>query len=241
MTVTDAVADINARINEIQGRFNASAPQSTSTNASGATPFSQVLAAATLGTAGGILGSGRASAASADASNPSGATGSSVIAAANRYIGVPYVWGGTDPSSGLDCSGLVQRAYQDVGISLPRVASDQARMGTPVASLAAAKPGDLVAFGSPVDHIGIYAGNNQMIVAPHRGDVVKVQNITATPTAIRRIVDRAGDGDYDPTTLTSLASAVAGTGSAFDSMFAAAGAKYGVDPKLLSAVARAES
>jgi cell wall-associated NlpC family hydrolase len=67
------------------------------------------------------------------------------------------------------------------------VSRDQARAGTAVASLAA-RPGDLVAFGSPVDHIGIYAGNNTMVVAPHRGDVVKVQRITRTPTAIRRVV-----------------------------------------------------
>ncbi|CAN5858565.1 hypothetical protein BH23ACT10_BH23ACT10_36800 [soil metagenome] len=51
-----------------------------------------------------------------------------------------------------------------------------------------ARPGDLVAFGSPVDHIRIYAGNGKMVVAPHRGDVVKVQQITRTPTAIRRVV-----------------------------------------------------
>src|SRR3954451_854855 len=104
MPVTDAVADISARINEIQSRFNAPASQSTSATAgaSGATPFSQVLAAATLGTAGGILGSGRTSAAAAsglgNSSNPVGATGSTVTAAASKYLGVTYVWGGTDPN-----------------------------------------------------------------------------------------------------------------------------------------------
>ena len=57
-----------------------------------------------------------------------------------------------------------------------------------MASLADARPGDLIAFGSPVDHIGIYAGDNKMVVAPRTGDVVKVQEVYRTPTAIRRVV-----------------------------------------------------
>ena len=73
-------------------------------------------------------------------------------------------------------------------MSLPRVAADQARVGEPVASLADAVPGDLVAFNDPVDHIGIYAGNGLMVVAPKAGDVVKVQAIYKEPTAIRRVL-----------------------------------------------------
>ena len=115
-------------------------------------------------------------------------TGEDVVADAKKYLGIPYVWGGTNPAKGLDCSGLVQLVYKDMGISLPRTAAQQATQGDKVASLAQAKPGDLVAFGTPVDHIGIYAGNNKMIVAPKRGDVVKVQDIYETPVAIRRIL-----------------------------------------------------
>jgi peptidoglycan DL-endopeptidase CwlO len=120
------------------------------------------------------------------------ATGSEVVDLAQRYLGVPYVWGGDDPS-GFDCSGLVQHVFAQVGVDLPRVSSDQARVGRPVASLAEARPGDLVAFNSPVDHIGIYAGDGMMVVAPHRGDVVKLQRLYSEPTAIRRVLpDNAG-------------------------------------------------
>ena len=59
---------------------------------------------------------------------------------------MPYLWGGTDPAKGLDCSGFVQRSFRDIGVELPRVSADQARAGRPVASLAEARPGDLVAF-----------------------------------------------------------------------------------------------
>lgn len=169
-------------------------------------------------------------------SAPSAGTASegAVVSAAQRYLGVPYVWGGTDPATGLDCSGLVQRVYGDVGIDLPRVSGDQARAGTPVADLASARPGDLVAFGSPVDHIGIFIGDGKMIVAPHRGDVVKVQDIYRTPTAIRRVLP---EGVSLPTI-----GQIAPTGAAaYDRLFQQSAQRTGVPAALLSAVARAES
>ena len=63
----------------------------------------------------------------------------------------------------------------------------QAKAGQAVPSLAQAKPGDLVAFGQPVDHIGIYAGDNKMVAAPYTGAVVRVQEITRPIVAIRRV------------------------------------------------------
>jgi peptidoglycan DL-endopeptidase CwlO len=168
-----------------------------------------------------------------------GNAGEAVVASAKKHLGVPYVWGGTTPR-GFDCSGLVQHVYKEHGITVPRVSRDQARAGRPVASLAEARPGDLVAFGSPVDHIGIYAGDNKMVVAPRRGDVVKVQEIYKTPVAIRRILP---DDAVAPARAASTAP-VAATSSgeaAFTHLFNAAGARHGVDPKLLAAVAKAES
>jgi cell wall-associated NlpC family hydrolase len=102
--------------------------------------------------------------------------------------GKPYVWAASGPGS-FDCSGLVQYAYAAAGISLPHSSSAQASMGQSV-SRADLQPGDLVAFYSPVSHIGIYIGNGMMVHAPTSGDVVKVASIDAmgsSPTAYRRL------------------------------------------------------
>ncbi|MDT0278221.1 C40 family peptidase [Blastococcus goldschmidtiae] len=105
---------------------------------------------------------------------------------------MPYLWGGTDPSKGLDCSGFTQLVYRSQGVELPRVSSQQATAGRAVGSLAEARPGDLLFFDySPtrpgIDHVGIYAGEGKMIAAPQPGDVVKVQE-AGQPTAIRRVL-----------------------------------------------------
>ncbi|MEX2504210.1 MAG: NlpC/P60 family protein [Egicoccus sp.] len=131
------------------------------------------------------LGGVRATPAASD-----GAAGAHILAAGERYLGVPYKWGGTNPDVGLDCSGFTQRTFADLGIQIPRVSVDQAKAGTAVAGLAQAKPGDLVfwkATGGRPNHIGIYAGDNKMLVAPRTGDVVKYQELSRTPDAIRRI------------------------------------------------------
>lgn len=180
-----------------------------------------------------------------------GPTGADAVAAAKQYLGVDYVWGGTDPSKGLDCSGLVQRAYRDLGIELPRVSYDQAKVGTKVDSIEQARPGDLVAFGSPVDHIGIYVGDGKMIQAPHTGDVVRISDIKRPITAIRRVIpdDAASASGINATSLAAATGRATTTGGStgiagaepYEQLFQAAGAKYGLNPRLLAAVAKAES
>lgn len=106
--------------------------------------------------------------------------GGAIVATAQKYLGVPYVWGGTSPR-GFDCSGLVQYVCKQNGISLPRTAASQRGAGKYV-SRADLQPGDLVFFssGGRVNHVGIYIGGGNMIHAPQTGDVVKVSSINST-------------------------------------------------------------
>lgn len=95
-----------------------------------------------------------------------------VIAYAEQFLGVPYVWGGTTPS-GFDCSGLTQYVYRSVGVNLPRTAREQQDAGVQI-SPSAVQPGDLVFQGNPAYHVGIYIGNGQYLHSPQTGDVVKI-------------------------------------------------------------------
>jgi peptidoglycan DL-endopeptidase CwlO len=113
---------------------------------------------------------------------PSG-SGSAVVSKAYAYLGVPYVWGGSSPS-GFDCSGLTSYVYRQVGVSLPRTARQQQNFGTKV-SLSALQPGDLVFWGSPAHHVGIYIGGGKYIHAPQTGDVVKVSTLKGATSATR--------------------------------------------------------
>ncbi len=110
--------------------------------------------------------------------DPGGSGQSAVVAIAQRYLGVPYVYGGASPS-GFDCSGLAMYCYAQIGIGLSHGATDQQRASTPV-PLSALQPGDLVFFGGPSYsyHVGIYVGGGSMINAPHTGAVVSYGSIS---------------------------------------------------------------
>ncbi len=108
-----------------------------------------------------------------------------VIETAASYMGIPYVWGGTRPSGGMDCSGFVRYVFKQHGVNLPHYSGYQAQLGIPV-ELADIQPGDLVAFGYPVHHVGIYIGDGLFIHTP--GDYVKIQKLSSRHnlSAIRR-------------------------------------------------------
>lgn len=103
-----------------------------------------------------------------------------VIAYASKFLGTPYLWGGTTPS-GFDCSGFTQYVYAHFGISIGRSTYNQINAGIQV-SRNSLRTGDLVLFGSAGDphHVGIYLGNNTYIHSPHTGDVIKISTMTRT-------------------------------------------------------------
>ncbi len=200
--MTEAIGRIQSIESMLQQLSQGVRPQasSASTTASTGTPdpsggaasstdsasFAQALSSA-VGGSGALSGVSKGMATGA-------VTGDAVVADAKKYVGVPYVWGGTNPAVGMDCSGFVQRVFKDLGVDLPRVVSDQMRQGTPVASLAQAKPGDLlVSFGG--EHISIYLGNGKAIDAPVPGQTIQIRDAweqQSNLTAIRRIVPAGG-------------------------------------------------
>ena len=102
-----------------------------------------------------------------------------------KFVGVPYVWGGSSPS-GFDCSGFVLYVYRHFGISLPHSSAMQYGYGTPVAQ-SQLKAGDLVFFYSPIHHVGIAMGNGQMI--DERTGGVQIESVYwSSYTGARRIL-----------------------------------------------------
>jgi cell wall-associated NlpC family hydrolase len=110
-------------------------------------------------------------------------TGTAPVEVARRYLGVPYVFGGTNPATGLDCSGLVQLVFRQLGVALPRTAQLQfdATVRVPRDQL---QPGDLVFFARTyadprdwITHVGIYIGGGLQINAPTEGQVVSIQPV----------------------------------------------------------------
>ncbi|WP_137989860.1 NlpC/P60 family protein [Streptomyces vilmorinianum] len=102
---------------------------------------------------------------------PVSSRAAAAVIAARSAIGRPYVWGATGPSA-FDCSGLMVWSYRQAGISLPRTSQAQRSAGRHV-PLSQAQPGDLVTYRSDASHVGIYAGNGQVIHAPYPGARVR--------------------------------------------------------------------
>jgi len=103
-----------------------------------------------------------------------------VIEAARNMLGVPYRYGGSSPSHGFDCSGLVQYAHNQAGIEVPRTTGEQYRAALPL-TRQALRPGDLVFFRTHkyryVSHVGIYLGKGKFIHAPSSGKQVSIASL----------------------------------------------------------------
>jgi cell wall-associated NlpC family hydrolase len=107
----------------------------------------------------------------------SSTSASRVLPTAERYLGVPYRWGGTSPETGFDCSGFVQYVFAKHGTRLPRTSREQATLGRRLRPVwSALRPGDLVMFGEPgrrISHVAIYAGRRRIIHATGSGKKVR--------------------------------------------------------------------
>jgi peptidoglycan DL-endopeptidase CwlO len=105
-----------------------------------------------------------------------------ILGIAAQYAGIMYVYGGTTPA-GFDCSGYTSYVFRQVGINLPRTAEEQRQAATPVSN---PQPGDLVFFGSPAYHVGIYAGNGMMWDSPRTGKAVALRSIWSSAVTYGR-------------------------------------------------------
>jgi cell wall-associated NlpC family hydrolase len=232
------VGGIPARVLQIQAKF---APRTSAAGSSATgTAFASALDQASSTTA-----------AASTTSAASGPTGEDAVASAKKYIGVPYVWGGTDPKVGMDCSAFTQRAYKDLGIDIPRSSYAQAKVGTPVASINDAKPGDLLIYGNG-EHVVMYVGNGQVIHAPSTGNKIRTQNFWSEGlTGIRRVIPDKPTAASSTSGISTQSLLAGGAGATvadpvspsvpYADMFNAAGAKHGVPPRLLAAMCKTES
>ncbi|MFE0414486.1 C40 family peptidase [Streptomyces tendae] len=109
-------------------------------------------------------------------STPASGRAGAAFAAAQGKIGTPYVYGATGPSS-FDCSGLTSWAYAQAGVGIPRTSQAQANYGTRISSMSDLQVGDLVFFFSDLHHVGLYAGNGQVLHAPRTGTNVRYESM----------------------------------------------------------------
>lgn len=110
---------------------------------------------------------------------PSGEMGGIAARTAERFVGIPYRWGGDNVVEGMDCSGFVRAVYNLCGVNIPRTSREQFLVGENVAR-DDLMDGDLVFFGAATDlinHVGIYVGNGRFVHAPRRGDDIKISSL----------------------------------------------------------------
>ncbi|MDX6202290.1 MAG: peptidoglycan DL-endopeptidase CwlO [Frankiales bacterium] len=133
------------------------------------------------GSSGGGSSGGGSSGGSSGSAGPPSSRAATAVAAAYQQLGAPYDWAADGPAA-FDCSGLTAYAWAAAGVTLPHSSQAQFGVGAHV-SRSQLAPGDLVFFGSPIHHVGIYVGNGNMIDAPQTGDVVRVQSINRSDYA----------------------------------------------------------
>lgn len=203
------IQEIRATIAELKTPAPAAAAASSSdtaaSSAASAADFAQVLS--------GLTGTSQAAAPfnAGALTGDQAALAEKVTSAAQKYIGLPYVWGGNDPAVGLDCSSFVQNVYKDLGYTLPRVTYDQINQGRPVGSMAEAQPGDLL-FTHNTGHVAIYLGNGKAVDAPQPGQTIQIRDAwenDSNITAIRRILPDAAAAPAAPDLSGVIASAQA--------------------------------
>ncbi|MFF4759199.1 NlpC/P60 family protein [Streptomyces sp. NPDC001292] len=107
---------------------------------------------------------------------PASGRAGAAFSAAQTKLGTPYVYGATGPSS-FDCSGLTSWAYAQAGVSIPRTSESQANIGTRIYSQSQLQVGDLVFFFNDLHHVGLYAGNGQVLHAPRPGTGVRYESM----------------------------------------------------------------
>lgn len=121
--------------------------------------------------------------------------GAQAVTLAMKYQGTPYVWGGNSLTRGVDCSGLVQQVYKQLGINVPRTTYEQAKSGK-IVSMNSLLPGDLIFYNTgsrdpngigSLSHVGIYIGNGKIIHAPGTGKNVRISSINSSGTPARAV------------------------------------------------------
>lgn len=118
--------------------------------------------------------------------NPTGSTGADVVQFAKQFVGNPYVYGGTSLTNGADCSGFVMSVYKNFGVNLPHSSAADRSVGATVNGLENAQPGDIICYSG---HVGIYAGNGQIVHASTSRTGIIVSSATyRSILSIRRIL-----------------------------------------------------